>query len=294
MSNLNVTCAGFIFMAVCKIYNGVWRRSMQCVCVWDVIHCYESMLLNVSPCWGEECPERAVNAPSGGEPACWYTHICSFECVCCSSVCVTFSHLQLCVEFEHRVCTSVWMCTGSQVCEKLDQFYGGMCPCFVTMAIVSGLSRDVHPDDEIRLHQWRGRVETNTGVSKGMSIVRGCKKVGGDGPGNLLMECTKGIIKHTLTHTQLWPDTHMYTQTDHKIWSSWKHPFLWTAITDISAHAHTHTNPQTPHDAKCMLVLWSSGGQWVREDKQISLHESLLGELDVDDPAKWRTAGLFV
>lgn len=43
---------------------------------------------------------------------------------------------------------------------------------FVTIVTISGLSRDVHPDDKIRLHQWRERAETNIGVSEGMSLNR--------------------------------------------------------------------------------------------------------------------------
>lgn len=45
---------------------GVCAHRCACVCARDVIHCYGSMLLSVSPCWGEECPERSVNAPCGG------------------------------------------------------------------------------------------------------------------------------------------------------------------------------------------------------------------------------------
>lgn len=173
-----------------------------CVCVWDVIHCYGSMLLNVSPCWGEECPECAVHAPGGGRQHV-DTHICSFECVFVF-LCVTF-HCVLSLNKCVPVCDCVCMCESGCVlahkCAKSLTRLRWHVSLFVTMVIVSGLSRDVHPDDEIRLHQWRGRAETNTGVSRGMSIERGCERgdarVGGMGPGNLLMECTKGIIKHT-------------------------------------------------------------------------------------------------
>ena len=157
MSNLNVTCAGFIFMAVCKIYNGVWRRCMWCVwvCVWDVIHCYGSMLLNVSPCWGEECPERALNAPSGWTSMLIHTSAPLDMFLCC---------LRLCVEFK-QVCTcvSVWVCAGSHKCAKSLTRLWWHVSLFVTMVIVSGLSGDVYPDDEIRLHQWTERAETNRG-----------------------------------------------------------------------------------------------------------------------------------
>lgn len=160
MSNLNVTCAAFIFMAVCKIYNGDWRRCMWCVCVvvsfcvWDVTQCYGSMLLNVSPCWGEECPEHAVNVPRG-EPACWYTHLFLWMCMLCFHIyssCVL--SLRRCVHVFVCVSVSGCVCIHRQVCKKLDQVRVA-CVLFVTMVTVSGLSRDVHPDDEIRLHQWR-------------------------------------------------------------------------------------------------------------------------------------------
>lgn len=128
----------------------------------------------------------------GGEPACWYTHLFLQMCFCVP-VCY--------LEFE-EVCACVWM--GLYLAHKCAKSLTRLrwhVSLFVTMVTVSGLSRDVHPDDEIRLHQWRERAETNTGVSRGMSTERGCKRVGGMGPGNLLMECTKGIIKHTHIHT---------------------------------------------------------------------------------------------
>lgn len=78
--------------------------------VWVVIHCYGSMLLNVSPCWGERCPERAVNVPRG-ESACWYTHL--FPWTCFHSVfplgsCVRHACTCYCVYWW--VSPSVYMC----------------------------------------------------------------------------------------------------------------------------------------------------------------------------------------
>lgn len=165
------------------------------VCVWDVIHCYGSMLLNVSPCWGEECPERAVNAPRGWTSMLIHTSVPLDMFLCC---------LRLCVEFK-QVC--IYKCGCVRGHKSLTRLWWHV-SLFVTMVIVSGLSRDVHPDDEIRLHQWTERAETNRG-EQGNDYREGMQEVG-DGLIDLLMECTKRIIKHT--HTAV--SRYMYTQTD--------------------------------------------------------------------------------
>lgn len=140
MSNLNITCTGFIFMAVCKIYNGVWRRCMwcvctqvrMCVCARDVIHCYGSMLLSVSPCWGEECPERSVNAPCGGRMV-GRQHDDTHTSITLN-VCSTWNEFKqvyiMCVFI--LVCACVW---GYMLGKMLDLVVSS----FVTIVTISGL-----------------------------------------------------------------------------------------------------------------------------------------------------------
>ena len=87
-------------MAVCKIYNGVWRDGC-CGCV------------NVFAC----------------------AHVC----VCVSvSVCIRWN-----TRLQKRVFVLPCALTGLE----------GRVSLSVTMVTVNGLSRDVNPGDEIRLHQ---------------------------------------------------------------------------------------------------------------------------------------------
>ena len=103
------------------------------------------------------------------------THTCFFGRVCVALCVVAISANAL-----FSVCGS--KCVRLQWCV----------PLFVTMVTINGLLKDVHPDDEIRLHQWRERAEHR------VTVEVGCKGVG---PVDLLMECTKVIISHTHTHT---------------------------------------------------------------------------------------------
>jgi len=218
MSNLNITCTGFIFMAVCKIYNGVWRGYMCCVCACtrDVIHCYGSMLISVPPCWGEECPGPPVNV-SYGEVAVQHvdSHICYFEYVfvfMCEHLLLWFrgnSYRSLYVSGYVCVC----------VCKELD---------LVTVACVPILYHGDHkwPFKSCQTGWWdkiTSMMEQELTQIQGWvreiaqrKDARGC----GEGPwGPIDGEYQKDhqAQPHIHTHTP-WSNAHMHKSADHKIW----------------------------------------------------------------------------
>ena len=104
------------------------------------------------------------------------------------------------------------------------------------------------------------------GASTGMRIERGGDRVGGMGPGNLLMECSREIVKYTHTHTH----THAHTQMAVSMTSVHKY----TETTDLMIleasislnfsdwhhhHTHTHTRnqPTIPMHGS-FVVQWQS------------------------------------
>lgn len=193
--------------------------------------------------------------------------------------CLSVCYLSFCVQFE-QVCTCVWTV---HVCASLGVYWRTRpksltrlrwhVSLFVTMVIVSGLSRDVHPDDEIRLHQWRGRAETNTEVSRGMSIERGCER-GDARVGGWARAPVNGVYqrdRQTYTHTELWlwPNTHMYQEIDHKIWQSWKHRFVFfegPSPTSVCA-VHTHALKHTMIPSACWFCGPVTVSEWGRTNR---------------------------
>lgn len=101
-------------------------------------------------------------------------------------------------------------------------------------------------------------------------------------PEDLLMECTKGIIKHTCIHSCESETTTRYTRACTRRQTTKLGNPRGTCpsktnllnLTDISTHilslCHTHGFIHTqPHDTTCMLALSSSGSQRVKKDEQI-------------------------
>lgn len=107
------------------------------------------------------------------------------------------------------VCTygmeGVCWCTHVQRSLTRLQWHGSL---FVAMATESGLSRDVRPDDGIRLHQWGAKSGNKHRGEQG----NGCREGGGAGSRQPVNQRDHQAYAntHTCTHAQRWafPDTH--------------------------------------------------------------------------------------